>query len=221
MSSISIFLHPNHFTLNMDIFSKGDYRPVPSEFRTLGVLSLNELTKFQNKFEIFDTDTTINSIRDSIVSNYLGFDLLNFNKHGFDAKKSNKNSYLEVKQCSISSGRLGGTWNDTNEEKAKAFSDKRLFTVVAVWKGASDLQCMVYGQHKGLGEHLLERVKNRKSGSRSTQNVGIDTLLKKFNFKIVAPPDKTKEFVSALIINYQRSLMNYAKINKIKAIQDI
>jgi hypothetical protein len=50
---------------------------------------------------------------------------------------------------------LGCTWNDTNEEKVLAFSDDRLFTVVAAWKGASDLQFMVYGQHKELGELLV------------------------------------------------------------------
>ena len=205
----------------MDIFKKGDYKPVPAEFRTLGILSLNELTKFQDKFKIFDTDTTINSIRDAIVSNYLGFDLLNFNKHGFDAKKSHKEIYLEVKQCSISSGRLGGTWNDTNEEKARAFSDTRLFTTVAVWKGASDLQFMVYGQHRGLGKYLLERVRNRKPGSRSTQNVAIEALIKKYKFSIICPPDKTKKFVSTLIINYQRNLVAYAATNKVRTIQDI
>jgi hypothetical protein len=75
--------------------------------------------------------------------------LLNFDKYGFDAKKCVENHFLEVKQCSLSSESWGGTENDTNEEKALAFSDDRLFTVVAVWKGQSDLQYMVYGQHKG------------------------------------------------------------------------
>ncbi|WP_444548188.1 hypothetical protein [Candidatus Magnetomonas plexicatena] len=91
----------------MTIFEKGDYKPVSADFRTLGILSLQELTKFQEKFKIYDTDTTINSIRDAIVANYMGFDLLNFDKHGFDAKKSHKDEFLEIKQCSISSGRLG------------------------------------------------------------------------------------------------------------------
>jgi len=75
---------------NMGIFNKGAYKPIPADFRTLGILSLQELSKFQDKFKIYDTDTTINSIRDAIVANYLGFDLLNFDKHGFDAKKSKK-----------------------------------------------------------------------------------------------------------------------------------
>jgi hypothetical protein len=122
----------------------------------LGHSFLEELSKFQERFEIYDTDTTINAIRDAIIiANYLGFDLLNFNKHGLMLKKSNCEQYL--KQCSISSESWGGTWNDTNEEKALAFSDERLFTVIAVWKGAGDLQFMVYGQHKELGA-LLHRL---------------------------------------------------------------
>jgi hypothetical protein len=148
----------------MNIFEKGSYKPIPAEFRTLGISSVEELSKFQNKFEIFDTDITINAIRDAIIANYLNFDLLNFDKHGFDAKKSKLNQFLEVKQCSFSSESWGGTWNDTNEEKALAFSDDRLFTVVAIWKGASDLQFMIYGQHKGLGKLLHRLVVNRKEG---------------------------------------------------------
>jgi len=78
----------------MGIFEKGNYQAIPSEFRTLGIISLQELSKFQEKFNIYDTDTTINSIRDAIVANYLGYDLLNFDKHGFDAKKSENETFL-------------------------------------------------------------------------------------------------------------------------------
>ncbi|MDR3275027.1 MAG: hypothetical protein LBS81_03465 [Endomicrobium sp.] len=52
------------------------------------MLALDELSKFQNKFEIYNADITINMIRDAIIANYLGYDLLNIDKHGFDAKKS-------------------------------------------------------------------------------------------------------------------------------------
>lgn len=204
----------------MTIFGKGSYKVVPHEFRTLGIASLRELSKFQEKFEIYDTDTTINAIWDAIVANYLGFELLNFDKHGFDAKKNTENHFLEVKQCSISSGSWGGTWNDTNEEKALAFSDNRLFTVVAVWKGASDLQLMVYGQHKGLGKLLHRLVVNRKEGRRSTQSVSIQKLIKDFNFAVVCPPDKTKKDVLMLLANYNKSLVNYVELNNIKTIRD-
>lgn len=205
----------------MEIFSKGEYRPVPSEFRTFGVLSLNELTKFQEKFSIFDTDTTINSIRDSIVANYLGFDLLNFSKHGFDAKKSNEDRFLEIKQCSVSSNRWGGTWNDTNEEKALAFSDPRLFTAIAIWKGASDLQVMIYGQHPDFGKYLFERVTQRKQGSRSTQNIAIERLIRDYEFLVIHPPDKTKEFVYNLLITYQRFFIKHVTIEGIKSLTDL
>lgn len=110
----------------MNIFEKRDYKPMPHSFRTNRIFALEKLTKFQSEFESYDTDTTINEIRDFIVGNYFGYDLLNFNKHGFNAKSSQTNNFLEVKQCSIFSNRLGGTWNDTNEEKAKAFSDNNL-----------------------------------------------------------------------------------------------
>ncbi len=205
----------------MTIFDKGNYKTVPTEFRTFGIASLEELSKFQEKFEMYDTDTTINTIRDAVIANYLGFDLLNFDKHGFDAKKSNGNHFLEVKQCSVSSESWGGTWNDTNEEKALAFSDDRLFTVVAVWKGASDLQFMVYGQHKGLGELLHRLVVNRKEGSRSTQSVSVQKLIKDFNFAVVCPPDKTKEYVLKLLVNYSKTLVDYVELDNIKTLRDI
>ncbi len=183
----------------MDIFKKGDYRPIPPSFRAKGIFALEELTKFQEEFDNYDTDTTINEIRDAIVANYLGFDLLNFEKHGFDAKNSKRKKYLEVKQCSIFSNRLGGTWNDTNEEKAKAFSDKRLYTAVGVWKGASDLQFIVFGQHIELGKYLLKRVRAvANSSTRSTQNIDIAIMIKEWFFFVVVPPDKTKNFVYKL-----------------------
>lgn len=205
----------------MDIFKKGTYRTVPTEFRALGIASLRDLNKFQDKFGNYDTDTAINEIRDAIIANYLGFDLLNFSKHGFDAKKSSKHEFLEVKQCSISSKSYGGTWNDTNIEKAKAFSDKRLFTAIAVWKGASDLQFMIYGQNKNVGKYLLHRVKNRKTNSRSTQNINIQTLIKKYKFSIICPPDKTKEYVSTILVAYKKHLLKYSNVGSIKTIDEI
>lgn len=202
------------------MFEKGDYREITSDFRIFGITSLQNINEFQNKFEIHDTDTTINTIRDSIVANYLNYDLLNFAKHGFDAKNSRNGTFLEIKQCSLSSNKLGGTWNDTNEEKAKAFSDKRLFTVVAIWKAASDLQFMVYGQNVKMGEFLLKRVTNRKPGSRSTQTVSIEKLIKDFGFSVICPPDKNPESVTQIIVSYNRGLAQYVTIRNIREISD-
>jgi hypothetical protein len=155
------------------------------------------------------------------VANYLDFDLLNFDKHGFDAKKSAANEFLEIKQCSLTSGRLGGTWNDTSEDKARAFSDPRLFTVIAVWKGASDLQFMVYGQCKGLGQYLYERVTERKAGTRSTQTIGIEKLIREFGFTVICPPDKKPGEILTLIVTYHRDLAKYVTTKNIHLIQDL
>ena len=205
----------------MDIFEKGNFQPLPTGFLAKGRAALEALSSFQTEFEIYDTDTTINAIRDGIIANYLDYDLLNMDKHGFDAKKSDKNEFLEVKQCSFSSKSWGGTWNDTNEEKAHAFSDERLFTVVAMWQGATDLAFMVYGQNPALGEHLHRLVVNRKEGSRSTQSVSVQSLIKDFGFSVIVPPTKTKEYVCNLLVDYNKSLDNYVTINTIKTIHDI
>ena len=71
----------------MDIFEKGNFQPLPTGFLAKGRAALEALSSFQTEFDIYDTDTTINAIRDGIIANYLDYDLLNMDKHGFDAKK--------------------------------------------------------------------------------------------------------------------------------------
>jgi len=178
---------------------------------------LQQLSEFQDKFGVYDTDTTINSIRDTIVASYLGFDFVNTEKHGFDAKRSRTGEFLEVKQCSLSAKRWGGTWNDTNIEKAKAFSDKRLFTAIAVWRGANDLQFIVFGQNKKLGVYLLERVKYRKAGSRSTQNIGIDKLIE-WGFSVIVPPGKSAKSLLEQLFVYNKRLSKYIRLENIKTV---
>jgi hypothetical protein len=94
-------------------------------------------------------------------------------------------------------------------------------TVIAIWKGASDLEMMVYGQHPGLGQHLHQRVTQRKEGSRSTQVIGIERLIREWGFTIICPPGKSKQHVIQLLVSYQRSLFAYAREDAIKEIQDI
>ena len=50
-----------------DIFSKGDYRPIEYTFRCEGIAALEELSTFQDKYKLHDTDTLINEIRDSLL----------------------------------------------------------------------------------------------------------------------------------------------------------
>lgn len=202
----------------MDIFQKGDYKPISQAYRVEALSSLNELSDFQAKYGHDDTDTLINEIRDSIVAHYLGYDLINTQKHGFDAKMSKEEKFLEVKQCSISSRRWGGTWNDTNVEKANAFKDKRLFTAIGIWKYASNLQMIIYGQNSKVGDYLIDRINNRKEGSRSTQNIAVEKFIKEYNFSVLCPPDKSKAFVYNLLLQYHLSLKDYIKLNDIKSI---
>ncbi|HEY4503749.1 MAG TPA: hypothetical protein VJJ28_01410 [Candidatus Paceibacterota bacterium] len=203
----------------MHIFKKGNFKPLSNNFKQLGLVALQQLSEFQDKFNIQDTDTTINSIRDTIVASYLGFDLVNWDKHGFDAKNNRTDEFLEVKQCSLSAKRWGGTWNDTNLEKARAFSNPKLFTVIVVWKGASDLQFMVYGQDKRLGKYLRERIKNRKKGSRSTQNIGIEKLIE-WGFSVIIPPEKDKNLMLNQLLIYNKKLEKFLDLRKIKTIED-
>ncbi|WP_301336058.1 hypothetical protein [Moraxella nonliquefaciens] len=37
------------------------------------------------------------------------------------------------------------TFNDTSEEKAEAFMDKKMFLVLGVWQGLSELKFIIYG----------------------------------------------------------------------------
>ncbi|WKN41170.1 hypothetical protein [Tunicatimonas pelagia] len=205
----------------MDLFDKGNYKIPPDNFTTSGEKALDELTKFQEEFGEYDTDTTVNTIRDSIVARYLGYDLVNFDKHGFDARKSSDEHYLEVKQCSIHSTSWGGTWNDTNDEKALAFSDNRLYTAIALWRGASDLQAIVYGQNPKLGEYLKRLMDNRPSGSRSTQSISLWKIITEFGFNIYCPPDKTKEFIVDLFVNKNKRFRSYVNIYTVKTLQDL
>ncbi len=202
------------------IFTKGNFEPIHSEFKNEGIRSLDMLSDFQEKFKMFDTDTTINAIRDTIIADYLNYDLVNSDKHGFDAKKSKTGEFLEVKNCSVSSTGWGGTWNDTNEEKALAFGDKRVFTAVAIWRGASDLEFIVYGQNKKMGEYLHSKVINRKSGSRSTQSISIQKLIKEWGFVVILPPGKSEKNTIQSIVRYQRSLNDYVTLKTIKTVSN-
>jgi hypothetical protein len=202
------------------IFKKGNFVEIDKSFLMKGVDLLQNIYSFQEEIKQFDTDTTINSIRDTIISNYLDYDLVNVEKHGFDAKKSKQDHFLEIKQCSFTSIRWGGTWNDTNEEKALAFQSDKLFTAVGLWKGASDLIFMVYGQNKLLGEYLFEKVTTRKAGSRSTQSVDIVKLICDYGFKVINI-SKSKKEVYQLLISYNKKIAEFIKEEDIYEISDI
>lgn len=83
---------------------------------------------------------------------------------------------------------MGATFNDTTLEKAQCFKGKQVFLCLAVWKNASDLLFVCYGQNKKIGEFLEDKVLKFLSGQggvRSTQTLGIKQLIADYGFDII------------------------------------
>lgn len=183
---------------NLKLFEKGNYQNINQNFIEEGKTVLQELQRVQEKYDKLDTDTFINELRDSIAGYTLGFNLVNIEKHGFDCK--NNNSYLEVKSASFSSESWQATFNDTTLEKAEAFKDKKVLLALAVWKGASDLLFICYGQNEKIGKFLEKKVKWFKDGNtvRSTQSIPLTKLVFDYGFNILAVNRSKKEILSML-----------------------
>lgn len=196
---------------DLGLFKKGTYEPINNDFMTEGLDVLKQVQVVQEKYNKLDSDSFMNELRDQIVGYYLGYDLVNTDKHGFDCKviKDDKSKFLEVKEASFSASNWTATFNDTTLEKAEAFKDEKLTLALAVWKGFSELMFICYGQNEKIGELLESRVKNflyKKKGVRSTQTISIIQLIKDYNFKILAI--KPKEEVVEILRIKNRSLRN-------------
>ena len=104
------------------LLNKGEYQKIDKIFLLEGHVILNEVSAVQEKYKKNDTDVFINELRDSTVGYYLGYNLVNTSKHGFDCKvDNNTNNFLEVKSASYNSSTWAATFNDTTIEKAKLF----------------------------------------------------------------------------------------------------
>ena len=187
---------------------------------------LQKMQQFQHAFQDetrYDTDTTINSIRDAYIARLLGFELLNLDKHGFDAKTSDGSKYLEIKQCGLSAQKLTAVWNDTNLEKAEAFKSQKLFVAVGIWFGASELKAILYGQDPLLGIFLEEQViRQTEDSQRRTQNIALTKLIK-WNFRVALPAGQDQSSVIQLLSSkhpsLQKTLNNPEKICHVSDIQ--
>ncbi len=84
-----------------NLFHKGNFVKINNNFMIEGLEVLQQVDNVQKNYQKHDTDTFINELRDSICGSYLGFDLVNTNKYGFDCKNSNNSKYLEVKSASF------------------------------------------------------------------------------------------------------------------------
>lgn len=173
-----------------ELFLKGNFEPINDLFIKESRLVLKSLAKIQKKFNKGDMDTLLNELHDSIVGKYLGFELVNTEKHGFDCKLSaEKDIFLESKVASYSSNSWSATFNDTTYAKADAFRTQCLWLALSIWTSASDILCICYGKNQAIGDILEAGVTKHRAGEtvRSTQSISMSKLLFEFNFKILSP----------------------------------
>ena len=193
------------------ILEKGKYQPIDKNFLLEGNMILEEVATVQEKFNKKDTDTFINELRDSMVGYYLGYDLVNTEKHGFDCKLNYKNDiFLEVKSASITAKTLNATFNDTTIEKAKLFQSDKVFLSLAIWKNANNLLFIAYGKNESLGKFLEEKVKkflNGTGGIRSTQSISLSQLIFDYGFDIICI-NKSKDEIKQLLKLKSRKYFN-------------
>lgn len=196
---------------NISLLQKGNFKQIDTNFLIEGHEVLEEVSSVQNKYHKEDTDTFINELRDSIAGYYLGYNLVNTEKHGFDCKLNpNDDIFLEVKSASFAASSWGATFNDTNMEKADCFKDDRVFLCLAVWKNASNLLFVCYGQNPSIGEFLGNKVKRFLSGQggvRSTQTISLSQLVFEYGFDIVCV-NKTKDEVKQILTLKSRAFYN-------------
>ena len=196
---------------SVTLLQKGNFKQIDTNFLIEGHEVLEEVSNIQSKYHKEDTDTFINELRDSIAGYYLGYNLVNTDKHGFDCKLNDKdNIFLEVKSASFAASSWGATFNDTNMEKAECFKDNRVFLCLAVWKNASNLLFVCYGQNPAIGEFLENRVQKFLSGNggvRSTQTLSLSQLVFEYGLDIICV-NKTKEEVKQILTLKSRAFYN-------------
>jgi hypothetical protein len=205
------------------LFEKGEYRKINSNFITEGTEALQYVSAIQDKYEKHDTDTFINELRDFIVGQYLGFDLINTRKHGFDCKREKDEIYLEAKDASLSSTSWQATFNDTTYEKSEAFKTSKLYLALSVWHNASDLLFIAFGQNSKISEFLNEKIDSFKKSNtvRSTQSITLLNLVNNYNFHILCV-NKTIEGVCQLLrIKYRNILIDKTRIHDLTTFTDI
>ncbi|MDY3669408.1 MAG: hypothetical protein SOZ73_01805 [Campylobacter sp.] len=188
-----------------DLFSKGSFVPIDKVFVKESLCALDALTEIQNKYKRMDMDTLLNEIHDSMVGDYLGFSLINTEKHVFDCKYSkSKDIFLESKVASYYAKELSATFNDTNLEKAEAFRSSRVWLSLSIWESVTKLLCICYGQNKEIGDFLKNKIINRKEGSRSTQSITLSSLIFRYNFKLLAVSCTQNELIAKLALHNRK-----------------
>lgn len=178
------------------LFNAGNFEGHNINFLNDVKSALGVLANAAKKYNKLDMDTLLNEFHDSYIGDKLGFSKVNVNKHGFDCCDDNGH-FLESKVSSASAKSYGATFNDTNLEKADSFKKDNVWLAYSIWADPATPICVAYGQHKGIGEFLEEKVRKFKSGNggvRSTQTISLTNLLFEYGLKLYAL-DYTKEEV--------------------------
>ncbi len=165
------------------------------------------LEAIQQKYGKTDNDTIINEVRDAMVAQELGFNNINTDKHGWDAK-TDEEEFLEVKQASVASKSIGATFNDTTIEKTDDIANGNVTIALAVWSSLRNLLFIVYGKNPAIGGLLKEKIiKSREKNAirPGTQSISMKDLLVKFGFKI-HPVNMSKEDITATVYGKMKTL---------------
>ena len=184
-----------------NLLDKGHFEFINELFIFECIQQLDGLAAIQEKYNKRDMDTLLNELHDSMVGRYLGFDLVNSEKHGFDCKLSaEQDVFLESKVASFASSSWSATFNDTTLEKASLFKDKRVWLALSIWSNVTTPLCICFGQHKKIGDILKAGVMKHKKGKvvRSTQTIGMNKLIFEFGFKLLSPALPANELIQKI-----------------------
>ncbi|WP_320949168.1 hypothetical protein [Fusobacterium sp.] len=192
---------------DLSLFNKGTYKEIDRIYISRVQNAMFKVMELQEEYGKYDNDSFLNEMKDSMVGMYLGYDFVNTDKHGFDAKRKNYeyDEWLEVKQVSFKSESWQATFNDTTIEKAEAFKDIKLNLAVGIWNKMMELMFIVYGKNYEIGEYLERMViKCKEEQRRSTQTILVQSLIENYNFRIKPVNNSSKEVEELLKIRFKK-----------------
>ena len=210
------------FMTTNTLFNAGNFEGHNINFLNDVKSALGVLADAAKKYNKLDMDTLLNEFHDSYIGDKLGFSKVNVSKHGFDCCDDN-GRFLESKVSSASASSYTATFNDTNLEKADSFKKDNVWLAYSIWADPATPICVAYGQHKGIGEFLEQKVckfKSGKGGVRSTQSVSLTNLLFEYGFKLYAL-DYSKEEVVKFFQENGKGKVKKLTVNDIHELNEI
>ena len=172
----------------------GKFEKINKDFIDETFKVFEQLEAIQKKYGKTDNDTIINEARDAKVAQVLGYEDINTDKHGWDAKDSGE-EFLEVKQASASANHICATFNDTSLEKADELGKDNITIALAVWSSLRNLLFVVYGKNPQIGPDMKQKIivaKEKGHIRPGTQSISMNDLIFKYGFKI-KPVNMKKE----------------------------